>query len=247
MIEKTGNITKNLREENFINTSKIEKKNIYSKIAPPNTFKRRNTNKIAPTIMQRYANNSQYNQISNPFIYYNSNFSKRSSLILNNQNNLGLNIDSNVKLSQNINSSFREKIKIVKGNLFNNEPNNIISPKKIVNEKMKIINNKNDNNDIKLPNQYLGKYKSVYSKKGNNQILKKYNHMINVISENTEQKNINKDNSKNKININNDCNFIKDRYDYLLERAKNLLSNYQQIIEYYQEKEKKNENKTEHN
>jgi len=247
MFEKKGNPINNIGGGKYINDSKIAKKNIYSKIAPPNTFKRRTVNKIAPKIIQRYEKSSQSNQISNPFINYNSNFSKRSSLILNNQNNLISNEDSNIKLSKNINSSFREKIKIMKGNLFSNDPTNIISPKKIVNEKMRVnLNNKIENNLVKMPNQYITKYKSVYSKKGKNQILQKYNDIINNNIEKMD-KNDNNTKFKSNTNINEENNFIKDKYDYLLERTKKLLSDYQQIVEYYQEREKKYEYKNKDN
>ena len=46
----------------------------------------------------------------------------------------------------------------------------------------------------------------------------------------------------NEFQLNDEDNFIKEKYDYLLKRTKNLLNNYQQIIEYYQEKEKQNKN-----
>ena len=242
MIDKTGNLINNIGGKN-INNKLITNKNIYSKIAPPNTFKRRTSNKIEPKILQRYEKNSQTNQISNPFINYKADFTKRSSLILNNQNIFIPNADSDSKLPHNINSSFRDKIKIIKGNLFNNnESYNIISPKKTVNDKMRInINNKNLNNAIKMPNKYIIKYKSVYSKKGKN--LKRYDHILNK----DEKSNNIHNNIKNNKNINEENDFIKDKYDYLLERTKNLLLNYQQIVNYYQEKEKKIEFRSESN
>ena len=54
MFEKKGNPINNIGGGKYVNDSKIAKKNIYSKIAPPNTFKRRTVNKIAPKIIQRY-------------------------------------------------------------------------------------------------------------------------------------------------------------------------------------------------
>ena len=239
MIDNTGNQINNFGEKNIKNNI-IAKKNIYSKIAPPNTFKRKTSNKIQPKILQRYEKNSQMNQISNPFINYKEDFEKRSSLIFNNQNMYISNADSDSKLPYNINSSFRDKIKIIKGNLFNNnESYNIISPKKTVNEKMRIsINNKNLNNAIKMPNRYIIKYKSVYSKKGKNPNLKKYDKIL--LNKVEIDNNYNNNNVKNNKKTNEENNFIKDKYDYLLERTKNLLTNYQQIINYYQEKEKKN-------
>ena len=128
--------------DKYIDESKITNKNIYSKIAPPNTFKRRNTNQNTKKtkLFQRFEKTPQSNQIdTNSYISYksnNSNFSKRTSFISNNKTFIS-NADSNIKLYQNVNSSFREKIKIIKGNLFNNQ-NNIISPKKLVTGKMKV-------------------------------------------------------------------------------------------------------------
>ena len=243
MIGKIGNQISS--RDKYIDNSKITTKNIYSKIAPPNTFKRRNTNQIIknPKIFQRYENTPQSNQISNPYINYNSNnnsnFSKRTSYIASN-NTFISNADSNMKLSQNINSSFKEKIKIIKGNLFNNQ-NNIISPKKLIIGKMKVnINYKIDNNKIKLPIQYIAKNKSVYVKKDKNNFLK------NIEEKENKKDEINK-NIKDDININNDIDNIKEKYDFLLEKTRNLLSNYQKIIEFYQEKERKNNNKIDDN
>ena len=236
MIGKIGNQIGS--RDKFIEDSKITTKNIYSKIAPPNTFKRRNTNQISknPKIFQRYENTPQSNQISNPYINYNSNnnsnFSKRTSYISSN-NTFISNADSNMKLSQNINSSFKEKIKIIKGNLFNN-PNNIISPKKLIIGKMKVnINYKIDNKKIKLPIQYIAKNKSVYVKKDKNNFLKNFEEK----AYKKDEKNIN---TKDNINKNNDIDNIKEKYDFLLEKTRNLLSNYQKIVEFYQEKEKNN-------
>ena len=223
MIGKIGNQIGS--RDKFIEDSKITTKNIYSKIAPPNTFKRRNTNQISknPKIFQRYENTPQSNQISNPYINYNSNnnsnFSKRTSYISSN-NTFISNADSNMKLSQNINSSFKEKIKIIKGNLFNNQNNN--------------------NNKIKLPIQYIAKNKSVYVKKDKNNFLK------NIEEKENKKDEINK-NIKDDININNDIDNIKEKYDFLLEKTRNLLSNYQKIIEFYQEKEKEKNNKIDDN
>lgn len=236
----------NSEEAKYIIETKKNSKNIYSKIAPPNTFKMRTSNQVSkkPKIFQRYEKTPQSNQISNPYINYNSNFAKRSSFISNNTAFIS-NVDSNIKLSQNINSSFREKIKIIKGNLFNNQ-NNIISPKKLIMGKMKVNNNNNktDNNKIKMPVQIFVKNKSVYIKKDRNNILKSFKE--NTTNYEEKKKKILKNNElkkeiKNEINYNNINNdFIKEKYDDLLEKTRNLLLNYQKIVEYYQEREKNN-------
>lgn len=236
----------NSEEAKYIIETKKNSKNIYSKIAPPNTFKMRTSNQVSkkPKIFQRYEKTPQSNQISNPYINYNSNFAKRSSFISNNTAFIS-NVDSNIKLSQNINSSFREKIKIIKGNLFNNQ-NNIISPKKLIMGKMKVNsnNNKTDNNKIKMPVQIFVKNKSVYIKKDRNNILKSFKE--NTTNYEEKKKKILKNNElkkeiKNEINYNNINNdFIKEKYDDLLEKTRNLLLNYQKIVEYYQEREKNN-------
>ena len=221
---------------------KINSKNIYSKIAPPNTFKRRNTNQMLkkPKIIQRYDNTPQTNQLNNLYLNNNSN---RTSLKSNN-NTLVLKPNSDIKLYQNVNSSFIEKIKIVKGSLFNNS--SIISPKKIGIDTNKIrtnnnnninINNSNrvlDNKNIVLKNQIIKKHNSVYQK--NNRM----NHLIQK-NDNTI---IEKNNSK--YDNNKDNLYIKNKYDFLLEKTRNLLFNYQKIVDYYQEKEKeKNKNNLE--
>ena len=79
MIGKIGNEINNSGGK-FIEYSKMPTKNIYLKIAPPNTFKRRNTNQTnKPKIFQRYEKTSQSNQVSNPYINFNnSNFPKRT-------------------------------------------------------------------------------------------------------------------------------------------------------------------------
>ena len=253
----------NSEEAKYIIETKKNSKNIYSKIAPPNTFKMRSSNQVAkkPRIFQKYEKTPQSNQIDNPYINYNSNFAKRSSFISNNTAFIS-NIDSNIKLSQNINSSFREKIKIIKGNLFSNKNNNIISPKKLIIGKMRVNinnNNKTDNNKKKMPVQIFIKNKSVYIKKDRNNILKSFkenstNYEDKKIKENTnnEIKNEIKNEINNEINneIKNEINyndidndFIKEKYDNLLENTRNLLLNYQKIVEYYQEKDKNNTSK----
>ena len=221
---------------------KINSKNIYSKIAPPNTFKRRNTNQMLkkPKIIQRYDNTPQTNQLNNLYLNNNSN---RTSLKSNN-NTLVLKPNSDIKLYQNVNSSFIEKIKIVKGSLFNNS--SIISPKKIGIDTSKIrtnnnnninINNSNrvlDNKNIVLKNQIIKKHNSVYQK--NNRM----NHLIQKNDNTIIEKNNSKyDNIKDNL-------YIKNKYDFLLEKTRNLLFNYQKIVDYYQEKEKeKNKNNLE--
>ena len=167
------------------------------------------------------------------------------------------NVDSNIKLSQNINSSFREKIKIIKGNLFSNQ-NNIVSPKKLIMGKMKVnVNNTNnnnrpENNKIKMPVQIFVKNKSVYIKKDRNNILKSFKENTTSNYEDKKKKEIKNSQIikevKNEINYNNiDNDLIKEKYDELLEKTKNLLLNYQKIVEYYQEKEKNNTSKIEDN
>ena len=234
--------------EKFKYNSKITTKNIYSKIAPPNTFQRRNTNQVIkkPRIYNRYEKTPQTNQMSTPQINYDSNFSKRTSFISN--NTYLSNADSNNKLSQNSNSSFREKIKIIKGNLFNN-PVNMISPKKLIIGKFKvnISGNKAENFKIKVPTQYIAKHKSVYVKEDKNNLIKNYDNenlvelKMNNNIEKTDDTNTNLNNIF--LNSNNDSNDVKEKYDFLLERTRTLLSNYQKIVEYYQEKEKNHINK----
>jgi hypothetical protein len=248
----------NSEEAKYIIETKKNSKNIYSKIAPPNTFKMRTSNQLSkkPKIFQRYEKTPQSNQISNPYINYNSNFAKRSSFISNNTAFIS-NVDSNIKLSQNINSSFREKIKIIKGNLFSNQ-NNIVSPKKLIMGKMKVnVNNTNnnnrpENNKIKMPVQIFVKNKSVYIKKDRNNILKSFKENTTSNYEDKKKKEIKNSQIikevKNEINYNNiDNDLIKEKYDELLEKTKNLLLNYQKIVEYYQEKEKNNTSKIEDN
>ena len=219
--------------------SKTTKKNIYSKIAPPNSFKNRNTNKISPKIFQRYEKTIQSNQMNNPYTNYNSNYSKKSFISSNHLYNS--NTDSNNKLSQNISSSFREKIKTTKENLINKSlNNNIISPKNIINEKIQNNNNNNnklENNKYKTDSLYIIKHKSVYVKKGKKNILNNYSDGNKKIGKKSSN-----DIYINEFQLNDEDNFIKEKYDYLLKRTKNLLNNYQQIIDYYQEKEKQNKN-----
>jgi hypothetical protein len=237
MIGKIGNQISNSGEK-FPNDSNLASKNIYSKIAPPNTFKKRNINQVVkkPRIYHRYEKTPQTNQMSNPQINYGSNFSKRASFISN--STYISNANSNIKLSQNINSSFREKIKIIKGNLFNN-PVNIISPKKLIIGKLKvnISNNRSENFKIKVPTQFITKHKSVYVKKDKNNMINNFDNE-NLIKANEKNDIKNNENFGNIINSSIDSNEIKDKYDFLLERTRILLSNYQKIVEYYQEKEK---------
>ena len=79
-----------------ISDSKIPNKTIYSKIAPPNTFQKRNPNQILKNskIYKRYDKSPQINPIMNPY--------------LNNTNNEL----KNSFLSKSINSG------IIKGNIF---------------------------------------------------------------------------------------------------------------------------------
>lgn len=222
------------------NDSNMAKQNIYSKIAPPNTFKNRNNNQVAPKIFQRYDKTIQSNQVINPYINYKSNFNKKS--FISNSNIIESYQNSNIKLLNNINSSYREnKVnKVMKGNLFNKNLNNIISPKNAMIQTTKTNINKLENNKKKMKNQYIIKNKSVYIKKGKNTFFNNYNeNKINSAFKKVEkiQNNNNDiDNFKNDEN-----NFIKNKYDYLLKRTQNLLSNYQHIIDYYQNKEKERE------
>ena len=227
----------NISASKINNDSNLTKKNIYSKIAPPNTFKNRNNNQVAPKIFQRYDKTIQSN-ISNPYINYKSNFNKKS--FITSSNIFDSYPNSNIKLTNNINSSYRET-KIMKGNLFNNNLNNInniISPKNAIIQKAK-------NNINKLEKNNIIKNKSVYVKKRKNNYFNNYN--VNKIS--SEFKKVEKDQSNdndNKNYKNDDENmFIKDKYDYLLKRTQNLLSNYQQIVDYYQNKEKEKGNEHE--
>ena len=219
-----------------LSDSKITKKNLYSKIAPPNTFKNRNDKQDAPKIFQRYEKNIYSSQITNPYINAKSNYSKKS--FISNNNIFDLYPDSDIKLSNNINSSYREA-KLVKGNLFNNNLNNIKSPKNVIIQKTKNNINRLEKNISK--NKYIIKNKSVYVKKGKNNILNNYN--PNKINGEIKKAKTNK--VKDNVNVNivkndNDINSIKEKYDFLLKKTQNLLSKYQHIVEYYQNKEKEN-------
>ena len=207
--------------EKYITDSKLPNKNnnIYSKIAPPNTFKKRNPNQIlrGSKIFQRNEKSPKSNQILNPYIN-NSNLNKNNSIS-----------KSHIILKDfKINSSFREKTKIIKGNnLFNNNMNNshnfIITPKKLLFSKITTKGNKIDfNNKYKTQNQNISNKKS---KEENN---------AKIIILNTN-KNIKKQN-----NITNDE--IKNKYNLLLNKTRELLSNYQSIVDYYQNKEISNFN-----
>ena len=227
--DKNNNSGEKIIKEKKINSNS----NIYSKIAPPNSFKKRNTNQILkkPKIIQRYENTPQANQINS--LYVNNNNSNRTSLKLNN-NTLVLKPNTDIKISQNVNSSFIEKIKLVKGSLFNNS-NIIISPKKVTFERIKNKNMNNsrafDNKKILLkPHAYMvKKHNSVYSKSD------RVNHLIQKNEKNNEKRDFNE-------NISKDNQNIKDKYDFLLEKTRNLLLNYQKIVEYYQDKDKYRDN-----
>lgn len=227
--DKNNNSGEKIIKEKKINSNS----NIYSKIAPPNSFKKRNTNQILkkPKIIQRYENTPQANQINS--LYVNNNNSNRTSLKLNN-NTLVLKPNTDIKISQNVNSSFIEKIKLVKGSLFNNS-NIIISPKKVTFERIKNKNMNNsrafDNKKILLkPHAYMvKKHNSVYSKSD------RVNHLIQKNEKNNEKTDFNE-------NISKDNQNIKDKYDFLLEKTRNLLLNYQKIVEYYQDKDKYRDN-----
>ena len=223
------------------NDSNMAKQNIYSKIAPPNTFKNRNNNQVAPKIFQRYDKTIQSNQIINPYINYKSNFNKKS--FISNSNIIDSYQNSNIKLLNNINSSYREN-KVMKGNLFNKNLNNIISPKNAMIQNAKTNINKLESNKKKMKNQYIIKNKSVYIKKGKNNFFNNYNE--NKI--NSEFKKVVKFQNNDNVNFKNDeNNFIKNKYDYLLKRTQILLSNYQHIIDYYQNKEKEKEKENNQN
>lgn len=228
-VEKNNNSGDKIIRETKINTNN----NIYSKIAPPNTFKRRNTNQMIkkPKIIQRYENIPQTNQINSLYINNNSN---RTSLKSNN-NTLVLKPNTDIKISQNVNSSFIEKIKLVKGSLFNNS-NIIISPKKITLDKMK---NKNTNNNRGIDNKNIILKPNVYMVKKHNSVYTKSDKINNLMQkdEKKNEKNVIKDNNFSKDNLD-----IKEKYDFLLDKTRNLLFNYQKIVEYYQNKDKDKDN-----
>ena len=205
--------------EKYLTNSKIinKEQNIYSKIAPPNTFKKRNPNQIlrGSKVLKRNEKSPDSYRIINPYI-------NKTNLIKNNSISKSHMILNEFK----INSSYRDKNKIIKGNnniFINNNMNNshnfIITPKKILFAKIKVKGNKIDFNKYKSENQNISNKKLEI--KNNNFITKSIKKEINI------------------ENIN-----IKEKYDSLIQRTKILLSNYQNIIDYYQEKEKlENNNK----
>ena len=95
----------------------------------------------------------------------------------------------------------------------------IITPKKLLFTKIKIKGNKIDYNKYKTE-----KENTSNKKLGIEQDIKK----ILIINGSKNKKNL--------INIKN--NDIKEKYELLLDKTRTLLSNYQKIIDYYQEKEK---------
>ena len=201
--------------EKYLTNSKLinKEQNIYSKIAPPNTFKKRNPNQIlrGSKVLKRNEKSPDSYRIINPYI-------NKTNLIKNNSIS-----KSHIILNEfKINSSYRDKNKLIKGNnniLINNNMNNshnfIITPKKILFAKIKVKGNKIDFNKYKSENQNISNKKENIEIKKNNFITKSIKKEINI------------------ENIN-----IKEKYDLLIQRTKILLSNYQNIIDYYQEKEK---------
>ena len=213
MIVVNSNKTINSNEK-YISDSKLTNKNnnIYSKIAPPNTFKKRNQNQIlrGSKLFQKNEISPTSNKIIKPFI-------NKSNILKNNSISKSHIILNDLK----INSSYREKTKLIKGNniFINNNMNNsnnlIVTPKKLLFTKIKV---KANNIDL---NKYKTEKENIYNKKEKE--TKKF------ISNNSKNEN-------NKINYKNID--IKEKYDLLLNKTKALLSNYQNIIDYYQEKEK---------
>ena len=213
--------------EKYITDSKITNKNIYSKIAPPNTFIKKNPNHNnilrGSKVLKKREQSPNTNRIVNPYIY-NSNIIKNNSIS-----------KSHIILNDfKINSSYRGKVKLVNGNnnnIFNNNKMNnshnfIITPKKILFAKIQTNSNGN-----KLD---FNKYKT---EKQNNSGKK-------IKNENEIKKcfYINK-NIKKQLNYKNSD--IKEKYDLLLQKTRNLLVNYQGIIDYYQKKEKNEGDKNE--
>ena len=208
----------NSTNNKYISDSKLKNtnNNIYSKIAPPNTFIRRNQNQIlrGSKLFQRKEKSPKSIQMVKPFmnnsnIIKNNNSISKSHMILN---------------DLKINSSYRDRARLISGNnIFNNNLNNshnlIITPKKLLFTKIKIKGNKIDYNKYKTE-----KENTSNKKLGIEQDIKK----ILIINGSKNKKNI--------INIKN--NDIKEKYDLLLDKTRTLLSNYQKIIDYYQEKEK---------
>ena len=218
MIVMDSNKIINKTNNKYISDSKLKNtnNNIYSKIAPPNTFIRRNQNQIlrGSKLFQRKEKSPKSIQMVKPFmnnsnIIKNNNSISKSHMILN---------------DLKINSSYRDKARLISGNnIFNNNLNNshnlIITPKKLLFTKIKIKGNKIDYNKYKTE-----KENTSNKKLGIEQDIKK----ILIINGSKNKKNI--------INIKN--NDIKEKYDLLLDKTRTLLSNYQKIIDYYQEKEK---------
>ena len=218
MIVMDTNKIINSTNNKYISDSKLKNtnNNIYSKIAPPNTFIRRNQNQIlrGSKLFQRKEKSPKSIQMVKPFmnnsnIIKNNNSISKSHMILN---------------DLKINSSYRDKARLISGNnIFNNNLNNshnlIITPKKLLFTKIKIKGNKIDYNKYKTE-----KENTSNKKLGIKQDIKK----ILIINGTKNKKNI--------INIKN--NDIKEKYDLLLDKTRTLLSNYQKIINYYQEKEK---------
>ena len=218
MIVMDTNKIINSTNNKYISDSKLKNtnNNIYSKIAPPNTFIRRNQNQIlrGSKLFQRKEKSPKSIQMIKPFmnnsnIIKNNNSISKSHMILN---------------DLKINSSYRDKARLISGNnIFNNNLNNshnlIITPKKLLFTKIKIKGNKINYNKYKTE-----KENTSNKKLGIEQDIKK----ILIINGSKNKKNI--------INIKN--NDIKEKYDLLLDKTRTLLSNYQKIIDYYQEKEK---------
>ena len=218
MIVMDSNKIINTTNNKYISDSKLKNNNnnIYSKIAPPNTFIRRNQNQIlrGSKLFQRKEKSPKSIQMVKPFmnnsnIIKNNNSISKSHMILN---------------DLKINSSYRDKARLISGNnIFNNNLNNshnlIITPKKLLFTKIKIKGNKIDYNKYKTE-----KENTSNKKLGIEQDIKE----ILIINGSKNKKNI--------INIKN--NDIKEKYDLLLDKTRTLLSNYQKIIDYYQEKEK---------
>ena len=218
MIVMDTNKIINSTNNKYISDSKLKNtnNNIYSKIAPPNTFIRRNQNQIlrGSKLFQRKEKSPKSIQMVKPFmnnsnIIKNNNSISKSHMILN---------------DLKINSSYRDKARLISGNnIFNNNLNNshnlIITPKKLLFTKIKIKGNKIDYNKYKTE-----KENTSNKKLGIEKDIKKIFIMNNI------------KNKKNIINIKN--NDIKEKYDLLLDKTRTLLSNYQKIIDYYQEKEK---------
>ena len=218
MIVMDTNKIINSTNNKYISDSKLKNtnNNIYSKIAPPNTFIRRNQNQIlrGSKLFQRKEKSPKSIQMVKPFmnnsnIIKNNNSISKSHMILN---------------DLKINSSYRDRARLISGNnIFNNNLNNshnlIITPKKLLFTKIKIKGNKIDYNKYKTE-----KENTSNKKLGIEQDIKKIFIMNNI------------KNKKNIVNIKN--NDIKEKYDLLLDKTRTLLSNYQKIINYYQEKEK---------